>query len=253
MLSAWCSCTAPGVKRVAQELGGKSPNIIMPDADLPSAVKGGVRHVMQNSGQSCNAPTRMLVPAGKMDEVIAIAKETAEQTTVGDPTGNAQIGPVVNKTQWDKIQRLIKAGIEEGATLVTGGPGLPEGLSKGYYVKPTVFANVKNDMAIAKEEIFGPVVSILGYNSVDEAVDVGNDTEYGLAAYISGTDMEKVREVAKRLRAGQVSINGGGMDSMAPFGGYKKSGNGREWGDFGFEEYLEIKATLGYTPQKAAE
>ena len=244
---------APGVKRVAQELGGKSPNIIMPDADLPSAVKGGVRHVMQNSGQSCNAPTRMLVPAGKMDEVIAIAKETAEQTTVGDPTGNAQIGPVVNKTQWDKIQRLIKAGIEEGATLVTGGPGLPEGLSKGYYVKPTVFANVKNDMAIAKEEIFGPVVSILGYNSVDEAVDVGNDTEYGLAAYISGTDMEKVREVAKKLRAGQVSINGGGMDSMAPFGGYKKSGNGREWGDFGFEEYLEIKATLGYTPQKAAE
>jgi len=244
---------APTVKRVAQELGGKSPNIIMPDADLPSAVKGGVRHVMQNSGQSCNAPTRMLVPAGKMDEVIAIAKETAESTTVGDPTGNAQIGPVVNKTQWDKIQRLIKAGIEEGATLVTGGPGLPEGLSKGYYVKPTVFANVKNDMTIAKEEIFGPVVSILGYNSVDEAVDVGNDTEYGLAAYISGTDMEKVREVAKKLRAGQVSINGGGMDAMAPFGGYKKSGNGREWGDFGFEEYLEVKATLGYTPQKAAE
>ena len=244
---------APSVKRVAQELGGKSPNIIMPDADLPSAVTGGVRHVMQNSGQSCNAPTRMLVPAGKMDEVIAIAKETAESTTVGDPTGNAQIGPVVNKTQWDKIQRLIKAGIEEGATLVTGGPGLPEGLSKGYYVKPTVFANVKNDMTIAKEEIFGPVVSILGYNSVDEAVQVGNDTEYGLAAYISGTDMTKVREVAKKLRAGQVSINGGGMDAMAPFGGYKKSGNGREWGDFGFEEYLEVKATLGYTPQQAAE
>ena len=244
---------APSVKRVAQELGGKSPNIIMPDADLPSAVTGGVRHVMQNSGQSCNAPTRMLVPAGKMDEVIAIAKETAESTTVGDPTGNAQIGPVVNKTQWDKIQRLIKAGIEEGATLVTGGPGLPEGLSKGYYVKPTVFANVKNDMTIAKEEIFGPVVSILGYNSVDEAVQVGNDTEYGLAAYISGTDMAKVRDVAKRLRAGQVSINGGGMDAMAPFGGYKKSGNGREWGDFGFEEYLEVKATLGYTPQQAAE
>ena len=244
---------APSVKRVAQELGGKSPNIIMPDADLPSAVTGGVRHVMQNSGQSCNAPTRMLVPAGKMDEVIAIAKETAESTTVGDPTGNAQIGPVVNKTQWDKIQRLIKAGIEEGATLVTGGPGLPEGLSKGYYVKPTVFANVKNDMTIAREEIFGPVVSILGYNSVDEAVQVGNDTEYGLAAYISGTDMAKVRDVAKRLRAGQVSINGGGMDAMAPFGGYKKSGNGREWGDFGFEEYLEVKATLGYTPQQAAE
>jgi aldehyde dehydrogenase (NAD+) len=244
---------APSVKRVSQELGGKSPNILLPDADLPSAVKGGVRHVMQNSGQSCNAPTRMLVPAQKMDEVIAIAKETAESTTVGDPTGNAQIGPVVNKSQWEKIQRLIKAGIDEGATLVTGGPGLPEGLSKGYYVKPTVFANVKNDMTIAKEEIFGPVVSILGYNSVDEAVDVGNDTEYGLAAYISGTDMSKVREVASRLRAGQVSINGGGMDAMAPFGGYKKSGNGREWGEFGFHEYLEIKSLLGYAPDKAAQ
>ncbi|HUZ11615.1 MAG TPA: aldehyde dehydrogenase family protein [Caulobacteraceae bacterium] len=244
---------APGVKRVAQELGGKSPNIMMPDADMKSAVTRGVRHVMQNSGQSCNAPTRMLVPQQKMDEVIAIAKDAAETTTVGDPNGNFQIGPVVNKTQWEKIQRLIKAGIDEGATLVTGGAGRPEGLDKGYYVKPTVFANVKSDMSIAKEEIFGPVVSILGYQNVEEAVAVGNDTEYGLAAYINGTDMGKLREVASRLRAGQVSVNGAGGDPMAPFGGYKKSGNGREWGDFGFEEYLEVKAVLGYTPKQAAE
>ena len=243
---------APTVKRVSQELGGKSPNIILPDADMKSAVGGGVKHVMQNSGQSCNAPTRMLVPTAKMDEAIGIAREAAEATTVGDPNGNAQIGPVVNKVQWDKIQRLIKAGIDEGATLVTGGVGRPEGLDKGFYVKPTVFANVTNDMTVAKEEIFGPVVSILGYKSVDEAVKVGNDTEYGLAAYISGTDMTKVREVASQLRAGQVSINGGAMDMTAPFGGYKMSGKGREWGDHGFAEYLETKAVLGYTPKVAA-
>src|SRR5579863_674402 len=244
---------APTVKRVAQELGGKSPNIILEDADFPAAVGGGVQHVMQNSGQSCNAPTRMLVPQKKMAEAITIAKQSAESTTVGDPNGNATIGPVVNKTQWEKIQRLIKAGIDEGATLVTGGVGRPEGLDKGYYVKPTVFANVTNDMTVAREEIFGPVVSILGYKSVDEAIKVGNDTEYGLAAYISGTDMSKVREVASKLRAGQVSINGGGGDMTAPFGGYKMSGNGREWGDFGFAEYLEVKAVLGYTPKQAAE
>ena len=244
---------ATTVKRVAQELGGKSPNIILEDADLPTAVGGGVKHVMQNSGQSCNAPTRMLVPAGKMDEAIVIAREAAESTTVGDPNGNAQLGPVVNKVQWEKIQRLIQAGIDEGATLVAGGAGRPEGLDKGYYVKPTVFANVTNEMTVAKEEIFGPVVSILGYDTVDEAIHVGNDTEYGLAAYISGTDMAKVRDVASKLRAGQVSINGGGGDMMAPFGGYKMSGNGREWGDFGFTEYLEVKAVLGYTPKVAAE
>jgi aldehyde dehydrogenase (NAD+) len=243
---------APTVKRVAQELGGKSPNIILEDADMKSAVARGVGSVMNNSGQSCNAPTRMLVPAKKMDEAISIAKEAAEATTVGDPNGNAQIGPVVNKTQWDKIQKLIKAGIAEGATLVTGGPDRPEGLDKGYYVKPTVFANVTNDMTIAKEEIFGPVVSILGYDSVDQAVDIGNDTEYGLAAYISGTDMDKIHKVAAQLRAGQVSINGGG-DMTAPFGGYKMSGNGREWGDYGFHEYLETKAVLGYSPKAAAE
>ena len=244
---------APTVKRVAQELGGKSPNIILDDADFKSAVGGGVRSVMNNSGQSCNAPTRMLVPSKRMGEAIAIAKEAAEATTVGDPNGNAQLGPVVNKTQWEKIQRLIKAGIAEGATLVAGGPDRPEGLDKGYYVKPTVFANVNNEMTIAKEEIFGPVVSILGYETVDQAVEIGNDTEYGLAAYISGTDMNKVRAVASKLRAGQVSINGGGGDMTAPFGGYKMSGNGREWGDHGFTEYLELKAVLGYTPKQAAE
>jgi len=244
---------ATTVKRVAQELGGKSPNIILDDADFKSAVGGGVRSVMNNSGQSCNAPTRMLVPSKRMDEAIAIAKEAAESTTVGDPNGNAQLGPVVNKTQWEKIQGLIQAGIDEGATLVAGGVGRPEGLDKGYYVKPTVFANVNNEMTIAKQEIFGPVVSILGYETVDQAVEIGNDTEYGLAAYISGTDMNAVRAVASKLRAGQVSINGGGGDMTAPFGGFKMSGNGREWGDHGFTEYLELKAVLGYTPKQAAE
>ncbi len=244
---------APTVKRVAQELGGKSPNIILDDADFSTAISGGVKHVMTNSGQSCNAPTRMLVPGKRMNEVIQIAKATAEGITVGDPKGNAQMGPVVSEVQWNKIQGLIQKGIDEGATLVTGGAGRPEGIEKGYFVKPTVFANVTNEMTIAKEEIFGPVVSILGYDTVDEAIEVGNDTEYGLAAYVSGTDMAKVREVASQLRAGQVSINGGGGDLMAPFGGYKMSGNGREWGDFGFTEFLEVKAVLGYTPKVAAE
>ena len=244
---------APTVKRVHQELGGKSPNIILEDADFASAVSGGIRSVMMNSGQSCNAPTRMLVPGSKMEQVIAIAKETADSHTVGDPNGNAQLGPVVSETQWKKIQGLIQAGIDEGATLVSGGVGKPEGLEKGYYVKPTVFANVTNDMTIAKEEIFGPVVAILGYDSVDQAVAIGNDTEYGLAAYVSGTDMAKVREVASKLRAGQVNLNGAAPDMMAPFGGFKMSGNGREWGDHAFGEFLEVKAVLGYAPKAAAE
>ncbi len=244
---------APTVKRVAQELGGKSPNIILDDADFNAAVTGGVRSVMMNSGQSCNAPTRMLVPGKRMDEVIAIAKAAADSTTVGDPKGNAQMGPVVSEVQFNKIQKLIQAGIDEGATLVSGGVGRPDGIEKGYFVKPTVFANVTNDMTIAKEEIFGPVVSIIGYNSVDEAVKVGNDTEYGLAAYVSGTDVTQLHAVASKLRAGQVSINGGGGDLMAPFGGYKMSGNGREWGDYGFHEFLETKAMLGFNPAKAAE
>lgn len=241
---------AATVKRVAQELGGKSPNIILEDADFKAAVSDGVRAVMSNSGQSCNAPSRILVPSGKMEEAIAIAQEVAEATSVGDPNDEVMIGPVVNKSQWEKIQRLIQVGIDEGATLVAGGIGRPDDLNKGFYVRPTVFANVKNHMTIAKEEIFGPVVSILSYDSVEEAVKIGNDTEYGLAAYISGSDMEKIRAVASQLRVGQVSINGSG-DGTAPFGGYKFSGNGREGGDYGFHEYLETKAVLGYTPNPA--
>lgn len=239
---------AATVKRVHQELGGKSPNIILENADYQKAVGGGIASVMMNSGQSCNAPTRMLVPNKKMDEAIAIAKATAEAHDVGDPNGNAKMGPVVSEVQFNKIQGLIQKGIDEGATLVTGGPGRPETIDKGYYVRPTVFANVTNDMTIAREEIFGPVVSILGYDNVDEAVAVGNDTEYGLAAYVSGNDPDEVRKVASRLRAGQVILNGAQASMMDPFGGYKMSGNGREWGDHAFAEFLETKAVIGYAP-----
>ena len=244
---------APTVKRVAQELGGKSPNIVLDDDAFAKGVGRGVATMMTNSGQSCNAPTRMLVPAGRMAEAITVARAAAETVTVGDPNGTSPLGPVVSRVQFDKIQKLIQAGIDEGATLVIGGVGRPEGLDKGYYVQPTVFANVTNEMTIAKEEIFGPVLSILGYDTVDEAIAVGNDTEYGLAAYVQGADLDAARKVASKLRAGQVSINGGGGDMMAPFGGYKMSGNGREWGDFGFHEFLETKAILGYAPKPAAE
>jgi aldehyde dehydrogenase (NAD+) len=239
---------AATVKRVHQELGGKSPNIILEDADYQTAVGGGIAAVMVNSGQSCNAPTRMLVPQAKMEQAIAIAKATAEAHDVGDPNGNAKMGPVVSEVQFNKIQGLIQKGIDEGATLVAGGPGRPESLEKGYYVKPTVFANVTNDMTIAREEIFGPVVSILGYDSIAEAIKVGNDTEYGLAAYVSGNNLDEVRRVASKLRAGQVSLNGASPSMMDPFGGYKMSGNGREWGDHAFAEFLETKAMIGYTP-----
>ena len=244
---------APTVKRVAQELGGKSPNIVLDDGAFAKGVGRGVATMMTNSGQSCNAPTRMLVPKGRMDEAIAVAREAVSTVTVGDPNGNSQLGPVVSEVQFNKIQKLIQAGIDEGATLVSGGVGRPDGLDKGYYVKPTVFANVTNEMTIAKEEIFGPVLSILGYDTLEQAIEVGNDTEYGLAAYVQAEDISKARDVAKKLRAGQVSINGGGGDMMAPFGGYKMSGNGREWGDFGFHEFLETKAILGYAPKPAAE
>lgn len=237
---------APTVKRVHQELGGKSPNIILPDADFCSAVTAGVRGVMRNSGQSCNAPTRMLVPNSRMDEAIAIAKAATEAITVGDPGSGATIGPVISAMQWEKIQTLIHNGIEEGATVVAGGPGKPAGLETGYYVKPTVLANVNNQMTVAREEIFGPVLVILGYDSVDEAVAIGNDTPYGLAAYVSGGDPEATRKVAARLRAGQVNINSAAIDLNAPFGGFKQSGNGREWGDHAFGEFLEVKALLGF-------
>ncbi|HEY8616644.1 aldehyde dehydrogenase family protein [Phenylobacterium sp.] len=242
---------APTVKRVHQELGGKSPNIVLDDDAFSKSVARGVQHVMTNSGQSCNAPTRMLVPSKRMDEAAAVAKATAEQISVGDPNGNHNLGPVVSKVQWEKIQGLIQKGVDEGATLVVGGTGRPEGLEKGHYVKPTVFAGVTRDMTIAKEEIFGPVLSIMGYESVDQAIEIGNDTEYGLAGYVNGADLEQARKVASRIRAGQVSINGA-SDMTAPFGGYKMSGNGREWGDFAFHEFLETKAIMGYAP-KAAE
>ncbi|MEM8826650.1 MAG: aldehyde dehydrogenase family protein [Pseudomonadota bacterium] len=245
---------APTVKRVHQELGGKSPNILLDDDGFGEAVGRGVAGVMMNSGQSCNAPTRMFVPKARMDEAKAVAKEAAEAWAPGDPNGNARMGPVVSETQFDKIQALIQKGIDEGAELVTGGTGRPDGLDRGYYVKPTVFANVANDMTIAKEEIFGPVVSMLGYEDLDQAIEDGNDTEYGLAAYVQSTDLDKARDVASRLRAGQVNINGADPDFMAPFGGYKMSGNGREWGDHAFGEFLETKAVLGYQPaQQAAE
>ncbi len=236
---------APTVKRVHQELGGKSPNIVLEDADLSRAIPASVANMMSNSGQSCNAPSRMLVPRGRQAEVVALARAAAEAMTVGDPTGNANLGPVVSQVQWDKIQGLIRKGIEEGASLVTGGPGRPEGLERGYYVKPTIFADVTNDMVIAREEIFGPVMAILPYDSVEQAVEIGNDTPYGLAAYVQGTDPAALSDVAGRLRAGQVIVNGAGMDPMAPFGGFKQSGNGREWGDHAFGEFLETKAVMG--------
>jgi aldehyde dehydrogenase (NAD+) len=236
---------APTVKRVHQELGGKSPNIVLDDADMATAIPKSVQNMMNNSGQSCNAPSRMLVPRGRQAEIVAIAKQAAEAITVGDPNGNANLGPVVSDVQWNKIQGLIRKGIEEGATLVTGGPGRPDGLDKGYYVKPTIFSDVTNDMTIAREEIFGPVMTILPYDSVEQAIEIGNDTPYGLAAYIQGTDAAKVADTASKLRAGQVILNGAGMDPMAPFGGFKQSGNGREWGDHAFAEFLETKAVMG--------
>jgi len=239
---------APTVKRVAQELGGKSPNIILDDAALPAAVKRGAAGIVGNSGQTCSALTRMIVPSHRMDEVIVVARDAVANVTVGDPNGGAQMGPVVSRAQWEKIQGLIQAGIDEKATLVTGGLGRPAGLNKGYYVQPTIFANVTNDMRIAREEIFGPVLSIIGYDTVEQAIEIGNDTEYGLAAAVQSADPQKARDVAARLRAGRVSINEGGGDRNTPFGGYKMSGNGREWGEFGFVEFLETKAILGFQP-----
>lgn len=238
---------APTVKRVTQELGGKSPNIVLDDSGFAESVSAGVANMMPNSGQSCNAPSRMLVPNSRMGDAITIARAVAEKVVVGDPDDGRAIGPVASKTQFEKVQRLIQQGIDEGATLVTGGPGRPAGLDKGYYVKPTVFANVTNDMTIAREEIFGPVLCILGYDDIDHAIEIANDTDYGLAGFVSGTDLDKAREVARRIRAGWVTINHA-FDLNAPFGGYKRSGNGREWSDFGFHEYLEVKSTLGYAP-----
>ena len=238
---------ADDVKRVTQELGGKSANIILDDTNLDKAVSGGVQTCFTNSGQSCNAPTRMLVPAAWHDEAVMIAKAAAEQVLVGDPMdAGTTIGPVASEIQYDKIQGLLKQGIAEGAELVTGGPGRPDRHETGYYVKPTIFAGVDNAMTIAREEIFGPVLCIMPYKDEDDAVRIANDSPYGLSGYVSSGDPERARRVAARLRTGNVHLNGSGVDFLAPFGGYKQSGNGREWGKQGFEEFLETKAIMGW-------
>jgi aldehyde dehydrogenase (NAD+) len=238
---------ADTVKRVAQELGGKSPNIILHDADFEAAVRAGAAACFSNSGQSCDAPTRMLAPAERYDEALGIAAEVADALKVGDPRDpGVDLGPVVSPIHFDKIQRLIDAGISEGARLVAGGPGRPPGLNRGYYVRPTVFGAVRPGMVIEREEVFGPVLTVMSYENEDEAVRIANDTVYGLAAYISSSDIGHARAIAKRLRAGTVNINYPAWDVHAPFGGYKQSGNGREYGEFGIDDYLELKAVVGY-------
>ncbi|MDX1499190.1 MAG: aldehyde dehydrogenase family protein [Woeseiaceae bacterium] len=241
---------APTVKRVAQELGGKSANVLLDDADFETAVKAGAMECFYNTGQSCDAPSRMLVPKERMQEAAALAAEVANSVKVGNPPDDGvEIGPLVSDTQWQKVQALIQKGIDEGATLVAGGPGKPEGLNKGYFVRPTVFANVSNDMTIAREEIFGPVLSIIPYEDEDDAVRIANDTPYGLSGAVSSGDIDRARRVAARMRTGMEYINGASGNSMAPFGGYKQSGNGREWGRYGIEEFLEVKSMYGYEPE----
>ncbi len=235
---------APTVKRVCQELGGKSAFIILDDASLSDNVASATSGMMVNSGQTCSAGSRLLVPKARLDDAARAAREAAEAVTVGDPNGNFAMGPVVSKGQYNIIQEYIQKGLDEGAQLIAGGLGPPEGLEKGFYVKPTVFAGT-NDMVIAREEIFGPVLVMIGYGDADEAVAIANDSNFGLAGYVSGVDAETCRSVARRLRAGWIGINGG-FDFHAAFGGYKRSGNGREWGEFGFHEYLEIKSLLNY-------
>ena len=238
---------APTVKRVAQELGGKSANILLDDADFEKAVKRGAGDVFENTGQSCDAPSRMLVPKSRMDEAAAAAASVAEATVVGDPRDEkTEVGPLVSDLQWNKVQDLIQKGIDEGATLAAGGTGKPDGIEKGYFARPTVFANVSNDMTIAREEIFGPVLSIIPYEDEDEAVRIANDTPYGLSGYVSSSDLDRARKVAARMRTGMVHINGAWADSASPFGGYKQSGNGREWGAHGIDEFLEVKSIYGY-------
>jgi len=233
---------APTVKRVTQELGGKSPNIIFEDADLESAVSGGIINMMSNTGQSCNAPSRMLVQSSVYDRAVEIAKQAAENVAVDEPTSQGwHIGPLSSRVQFEKVQGLIEKGISEGAKLVTGGLGKPEGFDAGYFVKPTVFAGVNNQMTIAQEEIFGPVLTMIPFDTEEQAIEIANDTPYGLAAYFSTSSEERARRVAGQLRAGMVSVNSASQDYAAPFGGYKQSGNGREWGEFGFDDYLEIK------------
>ena len=243
---AVAKAAADTVKRVAQELGGKSANIVLEDADLERAVTQGVQAVLMNSGQSCNAPTRMFVPRARQAQAMALAKSVAEATPVADAMAEGMhMGPVASQAQFSKIQGLIQKGIDEGATLVAGGTGRPQGLNKGFFVKPTVFADVRNDMIIAREEIFGPVLVIIPYDSEDDAVRMANDTPYGLSGYVQSGSLEHARRVAQRLRTGMVHLNGAGPDPAAPFGGYKQSGNGREWGEHGFRDFLEVKAIMG--------
>jgi aldehyde dehydrogenase (NAD+) len=248
---AVATAAAPSVKRVTQELGGKSANLILEDADFENAVKQGVQECFRNTGQSCNAPTRMLVPRSKMAETATTAKRTAEATKVGDPFAEGtSIGPLASRAQFDKVQRLIEKGIEEGAKLVAGGPDRPDGLAKGYFVKPTVFADVRNDMTIAREEIFGPVLCIIPYEDEEDAIRIANDTPYGLSGFVTSASRERAARVAKRIRSGNVHINGARVDFGGSFGGYKQSGNGREWGESGLEEFLELKAIFGYADQR---
>jgi aldehyde dehydrogenase (NAD+) len=238
---------APTVKRVVQELGGKSPNVFLPDADFASAVPKGVLGAMRNVGQSCAAPTRMVVPATHLAEVERLAAETANAIVVGDPLDEATVlGPLANKAQFAKVQELIQSGIDEGAKLVCGGPGLPQGLNHGYFARPTVFSEVTPEMRIAREEIFGPVLVLMPYEDEDDAIRIANATDYGLSSHVQSADHEAARRVARRIRAGQVHINYPAWSGYAPFGGYRQSGNGREYGVFGLEEYLEVKAILGY-------
>jgi aldehyde dehydrogenase (NAD+) len=233
---------AETVKRVTLELGGKSPNIIFADADLPRSIQRGVNHCMENTGQSCNAPTRMLVERPVYEEAVDLVREAAEAVKVGNPReAGGHIGPLVSQAQFDKVQGLIEAGIAEGARLVTGGMGRPEGFNRGYFVRPTVFADVNNQMTIAREEVFGPVLVMIPFEGEDEAVEIANDTPYGLAAYLSTSDADKGQRVARKLRAGMVRVNGAGFSAGIPFGGYKQSGNGREGGRWGLEDYLETK------------
>ncbi len=244
--TAVAALAAPTVKRVAQELGGKSANIILPSADLAAAVKGGVEGCFGNTGQSCDAPTRMFVPRAKAAEAYAVARATAEAVVVGDPTeAGTTMGPLISKTQFDKVQGLIQKGIDEGATLLCGGIGRPAGLNRGWFARPTIFGDVTNEMTISREEIFGPVLAILPYDTVAEAVAMANDTPYGLAAYVQGA-VDEARAVGRQLRAGQVNLNYPDWDTFAPFGGYKQSGNGREYAGWGIHDFCEVKAIVGY-------
>ena len=238
---------APTVKRVTQELGGKSANIILDDADLAASVKEGVQACLRNTGQSCNAPTRMLIPRSKIAEATRVARQTAEETIAGDPSvEGTHIGPLSSKAQFDKVQSMIRKGIEEGAELIAGGIGRPEGVSRGCFARPTVFTGVRNEMTIAREEIFGPVLCVITYEDEDDAIRIANDSPYGLAGFVTSGNLDRARRVAKRIRSGNVHINGARVDFGGCFGGYKQSGNGREWGEAGLEEFLELKAVFGY-------